>query len=179
MLPSLWRRKGQEPLLGLRSEIDRLFEDLFEDGASTRGGLPARLEREMIPALDLRETDDALILEAELPGVRPEDLDVHVTDGALVLRGERRQDKDEKTRAWHRIERSYGRFERAFQLPGNVDPEKTEAIFKEGVLTVTVPKVPEAKGRTVTVKVESVPQGERHPVRREKGSEEMGTEGTT
>jgi HSP20 family protein len=158
MLPMLWREKEKEPLLGLRSGIDRLIEDFFSgvgDGLLPRLALPRPVAaRELFaPLLDLRETEDALVLEAELPGVKPADIDVHVSDGTLVIRGERRQEKDEKTKLWHRTERFFGRFERLISLPPTAESEKIDAAFKDGVLTVTVPKKPGAKPKAVTIKV--------------------------
>jgi HSP20 family protein len=150
MLPSLWRTDEAFPLMGFRRDIDKLFEDFFEER------LPAVMwgnGKGHLPALDVRETDEALIVEAELPGLKPNEFEVKAEEGILSICAERKQEKDEKTRNYHRIERHYGRMERKLALPTNVESEKAEASYKDGVLTVTLPKKPGAKTKSVSIKV--------------------------
>lgn len=105
------------------------------------------------PALDVQETDGEYLIKADLPDVKKEDVHVEIEDGVLNLSGERRQEKDEKGRKFHRIERAYGRFERRMSLPMEVDAQKVAAEFKDGVLKVHLPKSPVARPQSIAVKV--------------------------
>jgi HSP20 family protein len=105
------------------------------------------------PAVDIRETENELILKADLPEMKLEDLDIRLENGTLTLKGERKFEKKDEDRGYHRIERSYGSFIRAFALPEYADAEHVAADYKEGVLTVTVPKKEIAKPRAIKVNV--------------------------
>lgn len=149
MLPSLWK-KEELPFFRWGRDVDRLFENFFEER------LPAAMwgnGKGFLPALDVRETDKALIVEAELPGLKPNEFEVKVEEGVLSIRAERKEEKDEKTKTVHRIERHYGVMERKLALPTNVEAEKVEATYRDGVLTVTLPKKAGAMAKTVPVKV--------------------------
>ena len=93
-----------------------------------------------MPACDISETPESYSVHAEIPDMRKEDIKVSVNDGVLTLMGERKQEKEEKNKRYHRVERSYGRFQRAFTLPGAVDEAKVQATYKDGVLNVLLPK---------------------------------------
>jgi HSP20 family protein len=150
MLPSIWKKNEVFPFMGLRAGIDQLFEDFFEER------LPAPFwgnGKSQLPALDVRETDEALIVEAELPGLKPNEFEVKVEEGVLAILAERKQEKDEKTKNYQRIERQYGRMERKLALPSYVEAEKVEASYKDGILTVTLPKKVGAKPKAISVKV--------------------------
>lgn len=152
MLPMLFRREERSPVASLRGELDRLFEDFFGEGFVAAA--PASFAgKGFAPVMDVTEREDAYVAEVEMPGMKAEDFRVEVLEGVLSIRGERRQEKEEKTRRWHRTERVYGSFERRIALPSSVDAEKVEAAYKDGVLKVTVPKTPGTKARTVPVKV--------------------------
>ncbi|MFN3483888.1 MAG: Hsp20/alpha crystallin family protein [Planctomycetota bacterium] len=153
MLPTLARLQRALSPWNLRGEIDRLFEDFFgeEKGAGGAEGNGGRF----LPPLDVRETEDALIVEAELPGLKEKDIEVKVEDGVLFIGAERKQEKDEKTKDYHRIERYYGRMERRLALPDFVDAEKAQAAYKDGVLQVTLPRRPGTKPRSVPVQVKA------------------------
>ena len=131
----------------LRTEMDRLFERFFESGWPEMPKLG-----EWQPSLDLSETKDAVIVKAEIPGVEEKDIAVSLQDGMLTIKGEKEAEKEEKDKRYHRVERSYGAFFRAVRLPAAVDGSKVTAEYKSGVLTVTLPKAPEAKGTTIPVK---------------------------
>jgi HSP20 family protein len=103
--------------------------------------------------VDIRETENELILKADLPEMKLEDLDIRLENGTLTLKGERKFEKKDEDRGYHRIERSYGSFIRAFALPEYADAEHVAADYKEGVLTVTVPKKEIAKPRAIKVNV--------------------------
>jgi len=132
-----------DPFHGLR---------LFED-AVTRLMSEPRTSRPWSPAVDILETEDALVLRADLPDVKPEDIDVRVENNTLTLSGKRNFDKDETVKGWHRIERSYGEFVRSFEVPSTVDTEKVAADYKNGVLTISLPKKEAAKPRQVKVAI--------------------------
>ena len=102
-------------------------------------------------ALDVEEDDEGLTFKADLPGMDPKDVSVEAKDGVLTIQGERTAEKEEENKIYHRYERTYGSFCRSFNLPKNVDAEKIEAKYKDGVLTVRVPKVEESKPRKIEV----------------------------
>jgi HSP20 family protein len=142
-----------EPFGGLerlRDEMDRLFEDFF----------PARWFRPRVsgvrmPAIDLKETENELILKADLPGVKKEDLTVEVTRDAVTVKGETHEGKEEKREDYHYSERVWGSFERLVPLPVEVKAEAAKAKFADGVLEISVPKSEAAKAKQpVKVKVE-------------------------
>lgn len=105
------------------------------------------------PALDIQETEKEYAVKVDLPEVKKEDIKVELLDGALTIQGERKQEKEEKGKKYHRVERQYGQFVRRFALPGEVDATKIQAQFKDGVLTVTMPKTAAATPKPVEVKV--------------------------
>ena len=105
------------------------------------------------PPVDIFERQDHLVLRAEVPGVRKEDMDVRIENGVLTLHGERKQETDVKEESAHRMERVFGAFTRSFSLPTTVDAAKVTATYKDGVLEVTVPKIETAKPKQVEIKV--------------------------
>jgi HSP20 family protein len=134
-------------LVTLRDRMNRLFEDVMpgrEEGTDVALAAWA-------PSVDIRETDKALIVTAELPGVDEKDIEVSVENHTLTLRGKREMEKETKREDYHRIERSYGSFYRAFSLPASVDVDKIEAKHEDGLLRITVPKKPELKPKKVKV----------------------------
>ena len=105
-----------------------------------------------VPPLDVRETEDRFEVTLDLPGMDPEAVGVTFEDGSLTITGKRDLANEEKGETWHRIERSYGTFARSIRLPQTADPERIDATFDKGVLTVSVPKVEQAKPRTIEVR---------------------------
>lgn len=105
------------------------------------------------PSMDVEETDTEYLVKADLPDLKKEDVKVAIEDGVLSLEGERKQEKEEKTKKYHRVERSYGTFVRRLSVPGDVDQQKVQAEFKDGVLTVHMPKSVSAKPRSIDVTV--------------------------
>lgn len=134
------------PYQDLRREVDRLF-DVFT-GAENGGG-----RSRGFPAINLWEDGEMLYLEAEMPGVNQNDLDISAAGNELTLRGQRSTAKDEN-RAYHRQERGFGEFTRVVTLPVEVDPERIEATLKDGVLTLRLPKAAASKARKIQVKSE-------------------------
>ncbi|HBY62905.1 MAG TPA: hypothetical protein DEH78_24040 [Solibacterales bacterium] len=127
----------------------RVFQDTVNRMLSD---LPSR---PWVPAVDILETENELVLTADVPGLKLEDIDIRLENGTLSLKGERKFEKEEKSekQGYHRIERGYGHFARTFSLPDTVDVEKVTADYKDGVLKVTLPKKEIAKPRTVRVQV--------------------------
>jgi HSP20 family protein len=111
------------------------------------------LETAWTPSIDVYHEDGKLVVKADLPGLSKEDIDVSVVDNRLTIKGERKKETEVKEENYHRIERLYGTFERAFELPATVDAGKIEAAYKDGVLEVTLPEKPEAKPKQIAVKV--------------------------
>ena len=105
------------------------------------------------PNVDITETDTAYLIKGEIPGVNKEDVKVNIEEGMLIMSGERKQEKEEKGKKFHRIERSYGSFMRSFRLPDNVDESAVKAEFKDGMLNVTLPKSAQTKAKAVNVSV--------------------------
>jgi HSP20 family protein len=133
-------------------QMHNRLTSLFEDDRPR--GRPGRdLPELWAPIVDITEDDRAYLVKAELPGVRREDVHVTLESGTLTIAGERKQEREEKTRKFHRVERSYGSFSRSFELPGNVDPEKIEARFRDGILAVAIAKSESARPRQIEVKV--------------------------
>lgn len=128
----------------------RLFEDFF--GTPESGSPELWTEGRFVPALDVTEDEQALTLTAELPGVNKDDLDVCIEDGVLTLRGEKKEEQKSEGTGWHRVERRYGRFERRIRMPEYVDTDKARAEHKDGVLTLTVPKVQKARPKSIEIK---------------------------
>ena len=109
---------------------------------------------EWAPKVDISETDKEFTIKAELPEVKKEDVKVNVENGQLTISGERKQEKEEKGKKFHRIERSYGSFMRSFTLPENVDAAGIKAAFKDGMLNLSLPKTAKAKPKTTEVKIQ-------------------------
>jgi HSP20 family protein len=105
------------------------------------------------PSMDVEETDTEYLVKTDLPDLKKEDVKVAIQDGVLSLEGERKQEKEEKTKKYHRVERSYGTFVRRLSVPADVDQQKVQAEFKDGVLTVHMPKSASAKPRSIDVTV--------------------------
>jgi HSP20 family protein len=128
-----------------QNPLSRLFSRAFA------GPADALSARAWSPAVDVYETDQEVVLKAELPGVDPKDVDVRVEEGTLYLKGERKLEKETKEEGYQRVERCYGSFMRSFPLPAGVDADKATAEYKNGVLTLTLPKREEAKPRTIKI----------------------------
>jgi HSP20 family protein len=154
----LWR-----PFESLRSDLNRLFDDFNRDiwrSPFSRSGfdvLPAFARREfatLSPAVDVVEKPDAFEITAELPGLDEKNIEVKLANGTLTVKGEKEESKEEKQKDYHLRERYYGSFERSFALPDGVDADKIEANFNKGVLTLKLPKKPDAitPEKTIAVK---------------------------
>ena len=136
-------------LLTLQDRMDRLFQDSM---IRNRGHEESLAPGFWSPPVDIYETDEAVILKAELAGLSKNDVTIEVKNSTLVLRGERKFEKDIKEENYHRIERSYGSFSRTFSLPQTVDHSKVAATFKDGLLEITIPKVKDARPKQIEIK---------------------------
>jgi HSP20 family protein len=143
-------QRGGDPLSHLRNQINRVFDDFWgESWLAPRQEMAAGFW----PQIDVTETDKEIKVSAEIPGVEPKDIDVSVEDGMLTIKGEKKYEREEKEKGQYRMERSYGSFERAIELPAEVDESKAKAEFKKGVLRLTLPKPPGAPSRRKKIAV--------------------------
>ena len=136
----------------LRSPLDRVLNQSFSDFLAPLTSNEEVSNRRFMPPVDIRETPDALILQAELPGLNKADVRITLENQVLTLSGERTFQKEVQEQNLHRVERSYGTFSRSFMLPANVETDKVQANFQDGVLTVTLPKVEKAKPRQIEIR---------------------------
>ena len=145
----VYRNSLSAPVFGLRREIDRLFEDTFGrgDAMSTWS-----------PAVDVKESDKELRLEVEVPGIKPEEVELTAENGVLMIRGEKktmeRKEGDEESR-YHLVERSYGSFIRSFQLPKGLDESKIEASYENGILSIHIPKAALPQPRKIQIGIQN------------------------
>jgi HSP20 family protein len=132
----------------LRREMDHLWEDYF--GSGRRGLQP--LQREFAPAVDVKESAEAVVVKAEVPGMDAKDINIAVTGEVLTIKGEKKSEREEKEENYHLVERTYGSFSRSLVLPAAVDLDRIEAKYDQGVLTVTCPKKEEVKPKAIEIK---------------------------
>jgi HSP20 family protein len=135
--------------MATQRELDRLFREAFSP-ALAEGEVSTRT---WAPPVDIYENGENLVLKVELPGINPDDVEIRVEDNTLYLKGERKFEKEVKEQNYHRVERSYGTFTRTFSLPNSIDSDKVAANYKDGVLTLTMPKKEEAKPKTIKINV--------------------------
>jgi HSP20 family protein len=133
-------------MMTLREAMDRLFDDAFTRPLSPRDGGWAA------PAIDMYQTDNDVVVKAALPGFKADDVQINVTGEVLTIRGELKQEEEQKETSWHIREHRWGSFERSISLPTDVVSDKAQADFDNGILTITLPKAEEVKPRTITVK---------------------------
>ncbi len=134
-------------LTTLRERMNRLFEDVY----TSRGEEKDLVASTWNPSVDIYETENALVMKAELPGVDENDIELKIEDSTLTLKGDRKLEKETKEENYHRIERSYGSFYRSFTLPQNIDQNKIKAESENGILKVTLPKKAELKPKKVKI----------------------------
>jgi HSP20 family protein len=128
--------------------MNRMFDEFFRGGNGEAAGTGLST---WTPAVDLHETDDGFVIKAELPGVSKDDVSVDVHQNTLTLRGQRKHEAEVKNERYHRVERSYGTFQRSFVLPTMVDQEKVQATFKDGMLELHLPKSESAKPKRIAI----------------------------
>ena len=143
--PKIW--EPFKDLIDFRTSFDRFFDRFFERW-------PEPIEDYWTPAIDLVEGDSHIEVKAELPGLKKDDIKVRVEDNVLSISGERKKEKEVKEGRYYRVERYYGKFYRCVELPTEVDPEKIKATYKDGVLSITLPKPESVQPKEIEVKVE-------------------------
>ena len=131
-------------MMSLRNSLERIFDDRFLMDRAPAGGF-------WNPAVDVFETDEAVVINAELPGLSKENIEIDVKNRLLTVKGERSQETDTREDRYYRKERSFGRFERTFSLLEGVEPDKITAEFKDGVLKIRIPRPEDKKPRQITV----------------------------
>jgi HSP20 family protein len=141
-----WTPRGN--LQSFQDEMNRMFDQFFRGGSGEEAGWGLRT---WTPPVDIYETDDALVLKAELPGVSKDDVSIEVHQNTLILRGQRTHEAEVKDEHYHRVERAYGTFQRSFVLPAIVDQDKVQATYKDGVLELHLPKSEAAKPKRIAI----------------------------
>jgi HSP20 family protein len=144
-MSNLSRWEPMREMMTLRQAMDQLFDDAF---TRPRGASGVSL----VPAMDLYQTEDEVVVKANLPGLKSEDVQISLANGVLSLRGEFKQEDEKNDATYHMLERRYGTFERAVTLPTDVQADKAKADFEDGVLTITLPKAEAVKPKTITIK---------------------------
>lgn len=159
LLPSLWRqgdvsrRDREHPFLTIQREMNRLFDEFF------RGFDLTPFEEStgrFTPAIDIKEDEKEYTVKVELPGMDEKDVEVILGDNTLTIKGEKKEEKEEKDKNYYYMERTFGAFQRTIPLPADIDSQKADARFKKGVLTISLPKTEEAraKGKKIAIKAE-------------------------
>jgi HSP20 family protein len=141
-----WTPMGH--LQSFQDEMNRMFNQFFRSGTGEEGSWE---QRTWAPPVDIYETDDALVFQADLPGVAKDEVSIEVQNNTLILRGERQHDAAVREDHYHRVERAYGPFQRSFVLPTMVDQEKVQATYHEGILELRLPKLESAKPRRIAI----------------------------
>jgi len=136
--------------VSVQRDINRLFDNFFRSGSPVEETMATSY---FAPAVDIAEQENEYVVKVELPGVAKEDVKISVESNILTIKGEKKQEKEEKNKNFHRVERSYGSFQRSFTLPSTVKNDKIDALFNSGILTITMPKSEEAKPKQIEVKV--------------------------
>ena len=137
-------RETTKSLEAFRREMDRIFDKFFE--------MIPFPEQEFIPSVDISETDNEIMVQAEIPGIDPKDLDISLNGRLLTIKGEKKSEHEEKRENYHKIERKYGTFSRTLELPTDIDPDKVEAKYKDGVLKIVFSKI--ESGKKIEVKID-------------------------
>lgn len=146
-MANIVRRRPFSELMGIRDEVDRFLNDtvrLFDDNVPERMGWR--------PSVDMEENKDSIVITAELPGIKKDDIKITIVDNKIMISGEVLEEKDVQEKNYFLKERVRGKFSRGFTLPTPVDSAKVEATYKEGILSLTLPKAEEAKPREISIK---------------------------
>ncbi|OPY58248.1 MAG: Spore protein SP21 [Syntrophorhabdaceae bacterium PtaU1.Bin034] len=153
------RREEGGPFSAMRQRMDQLMDEMFRDFDLFSFGRISPMEWRMsafIPSVDIRDEENQIKIEAELPGMSEKDIDVSISADAVTIKGEKKQEEEEKEKGYYHVERSYGSFQRTIQLPVDVDRENAQAAFKNGVLSIILPKTKEAlqQAKKIEIKAE-------------------------
>ena len=144
-MSNLIRWEPAREMMSLREAMDRLFDDAFTHPLSIRDAWS-------VPAIDMYQTDDEIVVKAALPGIKADEVSINVTGEVLTLKGEVKHDEEKKEKAWHIREQRYGSFERSVVLPTEVVADKAKADFENGILAITLPKAETRKPKIINIK---------------------------
>ena len=145
-----WKKRGGKEISRFGSGLDSSYDRFWDRGSMIPGSFLR--EESLIPVLNISETKKEITVKAEIPGVETDDLNVSLNGRMLIIKGEKKQEKEDKDENYHRMERSYGYFRRTAQLPVDVDPSKVEASYKKGVLKVVLKKTKESEAKKIEVR---------------------------
>jgi HSP20 family protein len=145
-MSNIIRWEPAREMMTLREAMDRLFDDAFTRPFSTSNG------NWSVPAVDMYQTDNEVVVKAALPGIKADEVQINVTGEVLTLKGETKHEEEKKEKAYHLREQRWGSFERSIVLPTEVVADKAKADFENGVLTITLPKAEEVKPKTISIK---------------------------
>ena len=146
-MSNLIRWEPAREMMTLREAMDRLFDDAFTAPLSARSGWSMGT-----PAIDMYQTDNEVVVKASIPGIKAEEVQINLTGDVLTLKGELKHEEERKDRAWHIREQRFGSFERSVALPTAVKTDQADAVFENGILTITLPKADEVKPKTINIK---------------------------
>ncbi len=149
------RRDDDHPFYSLQRQMNSLFDDFFTGFDVASGGLSGGGFGSFTPSIDVKESEKDFTIRAELPGVEEKDIEVHVTGDAVTLRGEKKEEKEDKGKNYYYMERSYGSFNRVIPLGSETDADKAQASFKNGVLNIIIPKSQSAKVKGTKVPIKA------------------------
>ena len=144
-MSNLIRWEPAREMMTLREAMDHLFDDAFTRPLTLRDGWS-------VPAIDMYQTDEEIVVKASLPGVKADEVQINITGEVLTIKGETQQVEEKKDKAWHMREQRWGAFERAIALPTEVVADKAKAEFENGILTITLPKAEEVKPKIINIK---------------------------
>jgi len=144
-MSNIIRWEPAREMMSLRDAMDRLFDDAFNRPLSLRDAWS-------VPAIDMYQTDDDVVVKAALPGIKADEVQINITGEVLTLKGETKHEEEKKEKAWHIREQRWGSFERSVVLPTDVVADKAKADFDNGVLTITLPKAEEVKPKVINIK---------------------------
>ena len=144
-MSNLIRWEPAREMMSLRDAMDRLFDDAFTRPLSLKDAWS-------VPAIDMFQTDDEIVVKAALPGIKADEVQINITGEVLTLKGEVKHEEEKKEKAWHIREQRYGSFERSVVLPTDVIADKAKADFENGILTITLPKAEEVKPKVISIK---------------------------
>ncbi len=150
------RRENESPMMAIQNEMNRLFDNFFNDPFELSPIAVRKLQTEFTPRVNVSETDAAMQVTAELPGMDEKDIQISLEQDCLVLSGEKKSETEEQGKNFHRYERSYGSFQRVIPLVSEIQEDKVNATFKNGVLSITLPKAASAAkaAKKITIKAE-------------------------
>lgn len=152
LMPWSKGKEGEHPVHALRKNMEQIFEDFFQNTQSM-GLFPSPLMKsEFIPQIDVVESEKEIQVNVELPGMTEKDIEVNLEKNALSIKGQKKQEEEQKGNNYHYVERRYGSFYRSIPLPVDVDPEKIEANFKNGILKITLPKAKKEEAKKISIK---------------------------